>query len=366
MKKTSKIAILLVARNIGGMEKRFSYLLKYLMEKKVDDILFDFYISKTLASKIGFNSFKKLNKNINVILYGNKFESSRFFHRALDYIDLYFKLSSKTFKYDSVHFVNPSSLKFRRILKPKNRVHSFFNSAYVEDYANSPIYFKIRKNKFRIDCLDNNIKKQLENIELFNNHVLYVSPCSFIDYSKIHPSDFNKKNVITFCGRLIDIKGLEILLPAIKDCVLSCPEINFKIIGDGPLKDSIKEFIAKNQLQDNVELFYSTNPIDEFNSSKIFLSLQKFENYPSQSLLEAMACSNAVIATNVGVTKTLIDENVGVLINYDSEELKIKILELFYNEKLTKTLGYNAREKVIKEHTVSKFYDYLMKIHKVN
>jgi glycosyltransferase involved in cell wall biosynthesis len=49
--------------------------------------------------------------------------------------------------------------------------------------------------------------------------------------------------------------------------------------------------------------------------------LQHFNNYPSQSLLEAMACGNAVVATNVGETHRLVDETVGLLIEPEAPAL---------------------------------------------
>ena len=51
-----------------------------------------------------------------------------------------------------------------------------------------------------------------------------------------------------------------------------------------------------------------------FAESSLFVSLQSENNYPSQAVLEAMACGNAVIATNVGDTRMFVNEENGYLI----------------------------------------------------
>jgi glycosyltransferase involved in cell wall biosynthesis len=96
--------------------------------------------------------------------------------------------------------------------------------------------------------------------------------------------------------------------------------------------------------------------------SKVFVSIQQFNNYPSQSLIEAMACENAIIASDVGETRLLVTENEGILVGLNPQEIAEAIFKLFSTKGLIEKLGSNARKKVIKDHTVEKFAEYFYSI----
>ena len=82
--------------------------------------------------------------------------------------------------------------------------------------------------------------------------------------------------------------------------------------------------------------------------SKIFISIQKDNNYPSQSLLEAMACENAIIASDVGETRKLVTENEGILVPLSAEKIADAIQFLLENPAECERLGKNARKKGIR------------------
>ncbi len=64
--------------------------------------------------------------------------------------------------------------------------------------------------------------------------------------------------------------------------------------------------------------------------SYIFLSLQDYDNYPSQSLIEAMAHGCSVIATNFGDTSKIVKVNYNnYLIEKDVSELVDAMIKLY-------------------------------------
>ena len=95
--------------------------------------------------------------------------------------------------------------------------------------------------------------------------------------------------------------------------------------------------------------------------TKIFLSLQKTNNYPSQSLLEAMASGCAIIATDVGETRRLLDETRSILIPYDAVYLKSAIEKLMNDQALRLQLGKAARVHVTKTQTVERYAEYFLR-----
>ena len=68
----------------------------------------------------------------------------------------------------------------------------------------------------------------------------------------------------------------------------------------------------------------------------------------SSTILEAMACKTAIIATEVGGNKEILENNkTGILVEPDScEKILDKIQELFADKEKVKKIGENAFSKV--------------------
>jgi len=167
-----------------------------------------------------------------------------------------------------------------------------------------------------------------------------------------------------FLSRLETIKNPFLLLEAIK--ILNDDfhnnNIKYYFLGNGSLYKEIKSFVNKNNLNNIFIEGHQFETWKYLKRSKIFISLQQENNYPSQSLLEAMACENAIIASDVGETRKLVSENEGILVNLDAQEIADAINKLIMDPDLIKQLGKNARRKVLKEHTIEKYVEYFYKI----
>jgi glycosyltransferase involved in cell wall biosynthesis len=86
--------------------------------------------------------------------------------------------------------------------------------------------------------------------------------------------------------------------------------------------------------------------------------LQRVNNYPSQSILEAIACGAAIIATDVGETRNFLDDDCAILINLDVDELILAIKKLLSDEELRLSLAENARKKVLGNHSIERYSNY--------
>jgi glycosyltransferase involved in cell wall biosynthesis len=100
------------------------------------------------------------------------------------------------------------------------------------------------------------------------------------------------------------------------------------------------------------------------NRSSISVHLQQEDNYPSQSLLEGMASGNAIIATDVGLTRRLVDAGSGILIPLsDPEALSNAMIWTLDHPGATRTMGKRSREKVLREHTVGRYLEYVNELY---
>jgi glycosyltransferase involved in cell wall biosynthesis len=109
-----------------------------------------------------------------------------------------------------------------------------------------------------------------------------------------------------FIGRLSEEKGVHTLLKAFK----KFPDLNLKILGEGPMGKELKSFATSSNMQ-NIEF---TGFIDGEKKLDI-LSRARFLVFPSEcyesfgySIIESHACGVPVIAASIGGAKELIDE----------------------------------------------------------
>lgn len=173
----------------------------------------------------------------------------------------------------------------------------------------------------RLDILSDGILTNMRRI--FGELPKYeISPCSFTDYTNSRIG-IKKDYDFVLMNRLVEGKGLDLFFDALRvvsEMGLASRIGRIGIFGDGPLKKFAEEAAAA--LPDfSIELGYANDPFDIFSRSKIFLSLQKSENYPSQSILEALSCGALIVATDVGETYRIVPDSVGIRVKSDPHEL---------------------------------------------
>ena len=254
----------------------------------------------------------------------------------------------KLFRFKLIHSYNDSSLS-----SLSKSIYRIFDSEYW-----------VLKHCDKIDFLSAGIIPRLEQkIGSIPNNKNLISPNSFIIYDNYYP-EYPKEKSVVFISRLTSIKNPMLFMEAIKlyNEKYLINNTDFYILGIGPYEKSILEYIEKNHLTNVHFEGVVYKPWEYLRRSKIFISLQRDNNYPSQSLLEAMACENAIIASDVGETRKLVTENEGVLVNFNAYEIAEGIKELLQNEEMRLEMGKNARKKAITEHNIEKYSEYFYKI----
>jgi glycosyltransferase involved in cell wall biosynthesis len=195
-----------------------------------------------------------------------------------------------------------------------------------------------------VDCLSEQTKNILIQ-KFFSVHSkkYRLAPCSFTDLSKAKSSNARSIDLVMM-ARFVSGKGYEL----IEDAVESIQEYKLMCFGSGPRPPKIPSDLIS----------FSENPFDILSRAKVFLSLQRVNNYPSQSILEAVACGAAIIATDVGETRDFLDDDCAILINWDANELISAIKKLLSNEELRLSLVENARKKVLAKNTIERYSTY--------
>jgi len=162
----------------------------------------------------------------------------------------------------------------------------------------------------------------------------------------------DKEPVILFVGRLVPYKSIDLLIRALKN-------INAKliIVGNGELKDELKELSANLGVQNKIIFAGYVSDAElplYYNAADIFVlpSQKRGEAFGVVSL-EAMSCGMPVITSNIPGVKDVVPKNCGLKFK-DQKDLENKINLLLKNKKLRKQLGRNSRQFILKERTWQK------------
>jgi glycosyltransferase involved in cell wall biosynthesis len=198
------------------------------------------------------------------------------------------------------------------------------------------------------------------NVNL-NKEKIFISPCSFTDYRKCETGDKSRLE-IAYVHRIEPDKNPMMFLNAVKRIIEKFPGLKIHLLGEGTLVNEVDSFIKENKLEKNIEFRFHPNPTEILKNTLIFVSIQTLTNYPSQSVLEAMACGNAIIASCTGDTGLFINEQNGILIDLNEDSLVAALEDLLENKKKAIQLGKNAREYVLKNHAIETFADYFIKL----
>ncbi|EHT6093940.1 glycosyltransferase, partial [Campylobacter coli] len=162
-------------------------------------------------------------------------------------------------------------------------------------------------------------------------------------------SDYKQKNILSIGRfeindekgflRLIEIWNLVQKDKKYKDWTLT-------IIGEGELKDTIKEKIKENRLENSIILKSFTKEIEkEYLNASIYVMCSYFEGFP-MVLLEASSYALPLIAFNIntGPSDIIENEKNGFLISDGKlDDFVKKLCILMNNENLRETMGYHAK-----------------------
>ncbi len=172
-------------------------------------------------------------------------------------------------------------------------------------------------------------------------------------------------------GYLIERKGFEYLIKAMKEVLNTHSNVHLTIVGSGPLGKKLKDLIKELKLQNNVNILKNVSD-DEllhlYNSSDLFVLPSIVDSQGNTEglgvvLLEAMACRLPVIGSDTGGIPDIVhDEETGLLVpEKDISGLSRAIVRLIENENLRKQLAINGydrvREKFSWEKIAQKYID---------
>ncbi len=168
----------------------------------------------------------------------------------------------------------------------------------------------------------------------------------------IDPEDF----VLVCAARLVEAKGIDILIGAVSRVVRQGVVCRCVILGDGPLKEELEQKVKSGGLWDHVFFEGFQQDVRPYlQAGSAFILTSYLEGLPI-SVLEAMACGLPCIVTNVGGNAEAVKDQVtGLVIPPGSAEAAADaILYLATNPGKCAEMSRNAREEIIRSFDIEK------------
>ncbi len=229
-----------------------------------------------------------------------------------------------------------------------------FYTYWMDDNALSLVLNSSIKKICRVHGWDLFFERNTENYLPFRNFILKNLVCFSISekgvvYLKnktmvnIKLSRLGTKNLnrnilkkdslkrIVSCSNIIPLKRVDLIIKSL--ALLKTKDIEWIHFGTGVLEDTIKELALKNKINFELKGYVSNETILDYLQNEpidLFINLSTTEGIPV-SIMEAYSCGIPAIATDVGGTSEIVNNENGVLLkaNPTKEEIVIEITNFF-------------------------------------
>jgi glycosyltransferase involved in cell wall biosynthesis len=165
--------------------------------------------------------------------------------------------------------------------------------------------------------------------------------------------------VVGNVAALVPHKGQRHLIEAARLVVREIPETRFVIFGEGDLREQLERQVREHRLEKHVLLpGFRMDVLGCLKGLDLFVMSSVTEGLGT-SLLDAMACSRASVATRAGGIPEIVEEGrTGVLVEpRDHSAMAREIVHLLKEDGLRQRMGEAARAHVAERFTVERMVE---------
>lgn len=184
----------------------------------------------------------------------------------------------------------------------------------------------------------------LQGTQHKNQITAIPNPCPFPVQDNIYPK---KSQIVLAVGRLVDLKGYDLLLQAWLKVIEKAPDWQLKIVGEGKNRTSLSQFIIENNLADSVELVGNTDNVKQYyESAALFCLSSRFEGFP-MVLLETLSFGLPVVSFDCDTGPAEILDGTGSILvkTYDTDLLADGLNTLIADIDLRASISLASKEK---------------------
>jgi glycosyltransferase involved in cell wall biosynthesis len=181
----------------------------------------------------------------------------------------------------------------------------------------------------------------------------------------------DKELVIGFVGSFVSWSNLESLVEVFSDIFQERPDTHLMLVGDGPMRRSIEDILAKKAIENKITLTGNISHADipSFIAAMNICVIPQSNEYRSPvKLFEYMAMGKPVVAPRLEpIEKVVTHKKNGILFEQDGilvkDSMKDAIMYLLKNGQKRRKLGEMACRSVLESYTWSANAEKIMKIY---
>lgn len=161
--------------------------------------------------------------------------------------------------------------------------------------------------------------------------------------------------VIVSVGRLVELKGHNQLIEAAAGLLRDCPDAQFCLVGDGPLRESLRRQAESLGVAGRVQFAGSVSDVPErLRAADVYVSTSHYEGMP-MATLEAMAWGVPVIASDVPGNRAVVRHaQTGLLYPPgDAAALADRLREILHDPDAAAQRALRARRLVERDYSAA-------------
>jgi glycosyltransferase involved in cell wall biosynthesis len=193
-------------------------------------------------------------------------------------------------------------------------------------------------------AVSGDLKRKLVGHGFEGKRIRVVHPGVDLDRFRWRESPRREREIIGFLGRLEPVKNPKLFLEIASQCKERGFAGQFWLIGDGRLRNSIRDEIERRGLSEHVLMKPETSNVESLLKELDILLVTSLSEGLPLSILEAMATGVPVIASRVGGVSEVVDDGRdGFLCDIDRPaEFVDRIMELLSDPNLKSSLALRA------------------------
>lgn len=221
-----------------------------------------------------------------------------------------------------------------KAINAKKYLMFYHHGAMRKEYHDRYGYEKSEKIIAVSDSIAKNLKayrKKYANKIVAVNNVIDIDSIIEKSIESIENGLFSENNFnIVSCGRLSPVKGLNLAIEAVAKLVEEgYTDINWYIVGGGPIEEDIKKQIAELKMEKHIFMLgMKNNPYPYMKKCDLFIQPSLFEGY-SLSIMEAKILGTPILATYAAAGNQIEHGVDGFLCETNEESVYENILRLY-------------------------------------
>jgi len=200
---------------------------------------------------------------------------------------------------------------------------------------------------------------------------IFIAPNCALDYAPAEVEDVRGKlglagkKVVLYLGRLVQYKGLDVLLQAFAELEKTMDDLSLVVGGTGPFEAECKELARKLGVRNVSFVGYVRDVASYYRMCDVFVLPARFvrDSVPSEAwglvLNEVMSVGKPVVATDAvaGAFDLVEDGKNGFIVeNRNVEALRAALEKILADDRLMQSMGERSRRIICEKFTYDKMF----------